>query len=81
MSALDITLSLEEKIDLKRRVRSATLPQREGRRARIILLAVEGITRDNIGRLTISCPTIKLCCYRFQARRLGGLVDELGRVR
>ncbi len=71
MSALDITLSPEEKAELKRLVRSATLPQREGRRARIILLAAEGETRDNIARLTgFSCPTILappdkalvLCC-------------------
>ena len=48
MSALDITLSPEETIELKRRVRSATIPQREGRRARIILLAAQGETRDNM---------------------------------
>ncbi|SDW45072.1 hypothetical protein SAMN05444064_103389 [Pseudomonas syringae] len=47
MSALDITLSPEEKTEQKRRVRSATIPQRKGRRARIILLAAEGETRDN----------------------------------
>ncbi|PBK47456.1 IS630 family transposase, partial [Pseudomonas syringae pv. actinidiae] len=82
MSALDITLSHEETIELKRRVRSATIPQREGRRARIILLAAEGETRDNIARLTgFSCPTITLWCQRFQARRLDGLVDQPGRGR
>lgn len=58
VSALDVTFSPEETIELKRRVRSATLPQREGRRARIILLAAEGETRDNIARLMgFSCPT------------------------
>ncbi|WP_284404933.1 IS630 family transposase, partial [Pseudomonas syringae] len=82
MSALDITLSPEEKTELKRRVRSATIPQREGRRARIILLAAEGETRDNIARLTgFSRPTITLWCQRFQTRRLDGLVDEPGRGR
>ncbi|AQL39544.1 IS630-like element ISPsy25 family transposase [Pseudomonas syringae] len=82
MSALDITLSHEETIELKRRVRSATIPQREGRRARIILLAAEGETRDNIARLTgFSCPTITLWCQRFRARRLDGLVDQPGRGR
>ena len=45
MSALDITLSPEEKAELNRRVRSATIPQREGRRARIVPLAARGETR------------------------------------
>ncbi|MGY2293840.1 helix-turn-helix domain-containing protein, partial [Pseudomonas sp. SDO528_S397] len=58
------------------------IPQREGRRARIILLAAEGETRDNIARLTgFSCPTITDWCQRFQAHRLDGLVDKPGRGR
>ncbi|VVQ38477.1 IS630 family transposase ISPsy25 [Pseudomonas fluorescens] len=82
MSALDITLSPEETNELKRRIRSATIPQREGRRARIILLAAEGGTRDNIARLTgFSCPTITHWCQRFQVHRLDGLVDKPGRGR
>ncbi len=82
MSALDITLSPEEKTELKRRVRSATIPQREGRRARIILLAAEGETRDSIARLTgFSCPTITDWCQRFQAHQLDGLIDKPGRGR
>lgn len=69
-------------IELKRDVRSATTTQREGRRARIILLAAEGETRDNIARLTgFFCPTITLWCRRFQARRLDVLVDEPERGR
>ncbi len=80
MSAMDITLSPEEMTELKRRVRSATIPQREGHRARIILLATKGETRDNIARLTgFSYRTITDWCLRFQAHRLDGLVDKPGR--
>ncbi|NVL23925.1 hypothetical protein F2S74_09580 [Pseudomonas syringae pv. actinidiae] len=50
MSALDITLSPEEKTELKRRVRSATIPQREGRRARIPKQTREGL-EDAYSRL------------------------------
>lgn len=82
MSALDITLSPEEKAELNRRVRSATIPQREDRRARIILLAAQGETREEIARLTgFSCPTITTWCQRFQLHRLDGLIDKPGRGR
>lgn len=82
MSALDITLSPEEAKELNRRVRCATIPQREGRRARIILLAARGETREAIARLIgCSCPTITTWCKRFQSLRLDGLVDKPGRGR
>ena len=82
MSALDITLSPEEKAELNRRVRSATIPQLEGRRARIILLAAQGETREEIARLTgFSCPTITTWCQRFQLHCLDGLIDKPGRGR
>lgn len=82
MSALDITLSSEEKAELNRRVRSATIPQREGRRARIVLLAAQGETREEIARLTgFSLPTVTNWCQRFQLLRLDGLIDKPGRGR
>jgi hypothetical protein len=82
VSALDITLSPEEKAELNRRIRSATIPQREGRRARIVLLAAQGETREEIARLTgFSLPTVTTWCQRFQLLRLAGLTDKPGRGR
>ncbi len=48
MNALNIVLSPEEHAELSRRVRSATISQRDGRRARVILLAAQGCTRVEI---------------------------------
>lgn len=39
MNSQDIVLSEDEQIELSRRIRSATISQRDGRRARVILLA------------------------------------------
>jgi hypothetical protein len=39
MNSQDIVLSDDEQVELNRRVRSATISQRDGRRARVILLA------------------------------------------
>ncbi len=67
---------------LSRRVRSATISQRDGRRARVILLAAQGCTRVEIARLTgFSLPVITCWCQRFQAQRLEGLLDKPGRGR
>jgi len=82
VNALDITLSPEELAELSRRVRSATISQRDGRRARVILLAAQGTTREEIVRLTgLSRPTITDWCQRFQEHRLEGLLDKPGRGR
>ena len=45
MNAQEIILSPEEQAELSRRVRSATISQRNGRRARVILLAAQGCSR------------------------------------
>jgi len=45
MSAQDIVLSPEESAELSRRTPSATISQRDGRRARVILLAALGCSR------------------------------------
>ncbi|WP_416194909.1 helix-turn-helix domain-containing protein [Pseudomonas sp. CCC3.1] len=61
-------------------VRSATNSQRDGRRARVILLAAEGRTRVEIARLTgFSLSVITCWCQRFLAQRLEGLIDKSGR--
>ncbi|NCE88410.1 IS630 family transposase [Pseudomonas sp. Q1] len=82
MNALNIVLSPEEHAELSRRVRSAIISQRDGRRARVILLAAQGCTRVEIARLTgFSLPVITCWCQRFQAQRLDGLLDKPGRGR
>lgn len=52
VNAQEIVLSPEEQTELNRRVRSATISQRDGRRARVILLAAQGCSRVDIARLT-----------------------------
>ena len=82
MNAQEIVLSPEEQAELSRRVRSATISQRDGRRARLILLAAQGCSRIEIARLTgFSLPTITCWCQRFQTLRLDGLLDKPGRGR
>ncbi len=82
MNAQEIILSPEEQAELSRRVRSATISQRDGRRARLILLAAQGCSRIEIARLTgFSLPTITCWCQRFQTLRLDGLLDKPGRGR
>lgn len=82
VNAQEIVLSPEEQAELSRRVRSATISQRDRRRARVILLAAQGFSRGEIARLTgFSLPTITCWCQRFQMLRLGGLLDKPGRGR
>ena len=47
MNSQDIVLSEDEQIELSRRLRSATISQRDGRRARVILLAAQGCSRND----------------------------------
>ncbi|MCF5104927.1 IS630 family transposase, partial [Pseudomonas proteolytica] len=71
-----MTLSPEEHAEPSRCVRSATISQRDGRRARVILLAAQGCTRVEIARLTgFSLLVITCWCQRF------GLLDKPGRGR
>lgn len=53
---------------LERWVRAATTPQRVARRARIILLALDGVPADEIAaRVGVSRPTVTLWIERFGA--------------
>ena len=82
MNTAKIVLSPEENAELSRRVRSAIISQRDGRRTRVILLAAQGCTRVEIGRLTgLSLPVISGWCQRFLDHRMAGLVDKPGRGR
>lgn len=82
MNSLDILLTDEEQAELTRRVRSATISQRDGRRARVILLAAQGHSRKEIAELTaLSVVSVTRWCKRFKALGLQGLVDLPGRGR
>lgn len=82
MKAQEIVVIPEEQAELHRRVRSATISQRDGRRARVILLAALGYSRLEIARLTgFSLPAITCWCQCFETLRLEGLVDKPGRGR
>ncbi|WP_237249603.1 helix-turn-helix domain-containing protein, partial [Pseudomonas syringae] len=79
MSAQDIVLSPEESAELSRRTRSATISQRDGRRARVILLAAQGCSRVEIARLVgFSLRSVTLWCKRFQEQGLVGIPRALG---
>ena len=79
MNAQETVLRPEEQAELSRRVRSTTINQRDGHRARLILLAAQ---RIEIARLTgFSLPTITCWCQRFQTLRLDVLLDKPGRGR
>ena len=70
MNTTKIVLTPEEHTELSRRVRSATISQRDGRRARVILLASQSYTRAEIARLTgLSLAVITGWCQRFQAHK------------
>jgi transposase-like protein len=71
MNSQNITLTPEEHSELSRRIRSATINQRDGRRARVILLAAQGRSRVDIARLIgFSLRSVTRWCQRFQELRL-----------
>ena len=71
MNSQDIVLSEDEQTELSRRIRSATISQRDGRRARVILLAARGCSRNEIAQLTgLSVVSVTRWCKRFQELRL-----------
>jgi hypothetical protein len=74
-----ITLSSKERRVLEARVRRYTLPYREVVRAKIVLLAAEGLANTVIGaRLDLPRPVVSKWRQRFFRQRLVGL-DELPR--
>ena len=80
--APSIELIPEERQSLERIVRSPSAEQREVIRARIVLLAADGLRNEQIQReLSVSKPVVVKWRARFAARRLDGLVDEVGRGR
>lgn len=74
-----IELSADERLVLETRARKYTLPYRDVVRARIVLLAAEGLRNDEIaGRLDTRREVVSLWRKRFFEQRLAGL-EELPR--
>jgi transposase len=74
-----IELNAEERKSLDNLVRSPTSPQRDVLRARIVLLAGEGKSNQDIQAvLGVSKPVVIKWRRRFAASRLQGLADEPG---
>ena len=77
-----LTLSLEERIELRNRVRAATTPQRDSLRARIILQRARGEKVEEVAnQLGVSVACVSKWSSRFETGRLPGLKDASGRGR
>ena len=81
--AAKVVLEDEERKSLERIVRSPTSALREVRRARVVLLAAEGLANDRIAeRLEMGVNTVGLWRRRFNGERVDGLLrDRPGRGR
>jgi transposase len=66
-----------ERAELQRRVRAHTTPQRAAKRARVVLLAAEGVPNRQIATLVgMNQHTVSHWRHRFEAERLAGLEDR-----
>jgi transposase len=80
VSSIEVTA--EEKSELLRRVRAGSGSQRDGLRARIILLRAEGHKETAIAeKLHVSVATVCKWSQRFELHGLEGLKDQEGRGR
>ena len=71
-----VTLSAEQREQLEAVARSRSLPHGLVRRARIVLLAAQGMANTAIAaRLGVSNPTVAYWCKRFLADGVDGLYD------
>ncbi len=72
-----ISLSVEERSELLRRSRQYTSPYREVIRAKIVLLASQGLANDIIAaRLDTPRQIVSKWRRRFHAERLAGLEEQ-----
>jgi transposase len=72
-----LTITEEERAELQRRVRAHTTPQRAVRRARIVLLAADGLPNRQIAPIVgMNQHTVAQWRRRFEAERLAGLTDR-----
>jgi transposase len=72
-----LSITEEERAELQRRVRAHTTPQRAAKRARVVLLAAEGVPNRQIATLVgMNQYTVSHWRHRFEAERLAGLEDR-----
>lgn len=75
--AVELKLTAEERGELARLVANGQTPQRLARRARVILLAADGLANRQIAkRAGVSRPTVISLRKRFADRGLRGLVKD-----
>jgi transposase len=81
-NAIPITLSASEKAELQQRARAHSCAHRDRQRARVILLAGEGLENRQIAaQLGLSRMAVGKWRERFSAARMAGLSDAPGRGR
>jgi transposase len=79
-TAASIVLSVEERLELERWARGRSLPLRQVQRARIVVMAADGVRNQDIARrLRVSRPTVQLWRERFLTLRLKGLEKDAPR--
>ena len=72
-----LVITDEERAELGRRVRAHTTPQRAAKRARVVLLAAEGVPNRQIAPIVgMNQHTVAHWRRRFAAERLAGLEDR-----
>ena len=72
-----IMLSSAEARELRRRAAHYTLPYFQVQRAKMILLAADGLSNDEIaGRLDTRREVVSMWCKRFFEDRLAGLEER-----
>lgn len=71
-----LLLTLEERVELERRLRAQTTPHRDRQRAEVVLLAAQGMSGAQIAR-TVGLSQQSVCKWRigFRDRGLDGLDD------
>src|SRR5512132_174373 len=74
-SAVEITLSEEERSELERRAAKLTLPYRDVQRAKVVLYAAEGLSNVEIAALEMCSKIVGQWRRRFHQQRLAGLDD------
>src|SRR4029450_12501392 len=72
-----LVITEEERAELGRRVRAHTTPQQAANRARVVLLAAEGVPNRQIAPMVgMNEHTVAQWRRRFEAERLAGLEDR-----
>jgi hypothetical protein len=77
LSPYALSLSAQEEIELRRRAAKYTLPYFEVLRAKMVLLAAEGLSNDQIAaRLDTRREAVSMWRKRFFEERLTGLEER-----